>query len=475
MVGRKKEINELNRLYDSNKAEFVAVYGRRRVGKTFLVDSVFEGRYSFRHAGLSPVEGNKVNAMRNQLDHFYKSLLNYGLEKCEKPKSWLDAFFLLEQLLQSKDDGSKQVVFIDEMPWLDTARSGFITALEAFWNSFACCRRNMLLIVCGSANSWIQDKLINNHGGLYGRLTFEIKLSQFTLSECAEFYQTNNINYSKYDITQSYMILGGIPYYMNYIRAGRSLSQNIDELLFKRNAVLKGEYDRLFLSVFNNPEGAKKVIEALAKKSIGFTRAEIVNKTKLADGGGLSDIINALIASDFVVKYTPFGGGKRENYYKLIDPFCIFYLHFKNKILEHDEHFWSDNQNLPVITTWRGYAFENVCFNHIEQMKKCLGISGISSTQSAWNKKDENEGTQIDLIIERKDNIVNLCEMKFYSDEFVVDKSYYRKMLSRQNMLYEKLPKKVSVQPVLITTFGLKDNEYSSVFQNAITLEDLFV
>lgn len=436
---------------------------------------MFDGRYSFRHAGLSPVEGNKTNAMHNQLDHFYKSLLNYGMQKCEKPKTWLDAFFLLEQLLLSKDNGSKQVVFIDEMPWLDTARSGFITALEAFWNSFACCRKNMLLIVCGSANSWIQDKLINNHGGLYGRLTYEIKLAQFTLSECEELYRSNNVNYSKYDIIQSYMILGGIPYYMNYMRAGRSLSQNIDELFFSRNAVLKGEYDRLFLSVFNNPEGAKKIIEVLSKRSTGLTRTEIVEKTKMSDGGGLSDIINALIASDFVIKYVPFGYSKKESYYKLVDPFCIFYLHFKSKILEMEEHFWSENQNLPMIVAWRGYAFENVCFNHIDQMKRSLGISGISSTQSAWNKRDDDEGTQIVLLIQRKDNIVNLCEMKFYSDEYVVDNNYYRKMFSRQNMLYEALPKKMSIQPVLITTFGLKFNEYSSVFQNVITLEELFL
>lgn len=474
MIGRKGEVNELNRLYESNKAEFVAVYGRRRVGKTFLIDSVFGGRYAFRHAGLSPVEHGKANAMRNQLNHFYNSLLNYGMTKGEKPKSWLDAFFMLEQLLLRKDDGTKQVVFIDEMPWLDTTRSGFITALEAFWNTFACCRKNMMLIVCGSANSWIQDKLINNHGGLYGRLTYQIKLSQFTLAECEEFYRSNNINYSKYDITQSYMILGGVPYYMNYMRAGRSLSQNIDELFFVRNAVLKEEYNRLFLSVFNNPEGAKKIIEVLSKRSIGLTRSEIVEKTKMSDGGALSDVINALIASDFVIKYVPFGYSKRESFYKLVDPFCLFYLHFENKINGAEEHFWSENQNLANVVVWRGFAFENVCFNHIEQMKRSLGISGISSTQSAWTKRDDGESTQIDLLIQRKDNIVNCCEMKFYGDEFTVDSSYYRKMLSRQNMLHEMLPKKMSVQPVLVTTFGLKRNEYSSVFQNIITLEELF-
>ena len=219
MIGRKQEADELRRLYERNRAELVAVYGRRRVGKTFLVDEVFAGKFTFRHAGLSPVEAQADGLLRAQLDHFYNSLILFGMEACKKPDSWLDAFLLLEKYLQKIDDGSRQLVFLDELPWLDTARSGFITAFEGFWNNWGCHRKNLMVVVCGSANSWILDKLINNHGGLYNRVTYEIKLSPFTLKECEELYKDNGVSFSRYDIAQSYMILGGIPYYMGYDKA----------------------------------------------------------------------------------------------------------------------------------------------------------------------------------------------------------------------------------------------------------------
>ncbi|MDO4961697.1 MAG: ATP-binding protein [Eubacteriales bacterium] len=474
MIGRKREIHELNRLYDSSKAEFAAIYGRRRVGKTFLVDSVFGGRYAFRHAGLSPIEGEKVTTLRDQLDHFYKSLLLYGMQKCEKPKSWLDAFFLLEKLLMDKDNGGKQVIFIDELPWLDTPRSGFVTALEAFWNSFACARMNTLLIVCGSASSWIRDKLINNHGGLYGRLTCELKLSPFSLAECKAFYEQNNIDYSEYDVTQSYMIIGGIPYYMGYMRAGKSLAQNIDEMFFAKNAVLGNEYNRLFASVFGNPMASKKIVEVLAKRNMGYTRDEIATAIGMSDGGGLSDIINALISSDFVIKYTPFGMSRRNVYYKLVDPFCLFCVHFMCGEYR-GEHFWQERVASQEISSWRGRAFENVCFNHISQIKNALGISGVASEESAWTRiKDDTDGMQIDMIITRRDNIVNVCEMKFYSDEFAVDLDYYKKLLTRQEAVRGMVHKKMSVQNTLITTYGLVKNKYSGAFTAVITFQDLF-
>ena len=183
MVGRKKEINELNNLYHSNKAELVAIYGRRRVGKTYLVDETFKGRITFRHAGLSPAAENKKGMLKAQLEHFYYSLLLQGMKKSKKPENWLEAFFMLEMHLETIDDGGRQLIFLDELPWLDTPRSGFMTAFEAFWNTWGCHRDNLMVVVCGSANSWILDKLINNHGGLYNRVTYEIKLAPFTLGE----------------------------------------------------------------------------------------------------------------------------------------------------------------------------------------------------------------------------------------------------------------------------------------------------
>ena len=277
LIGRKKEIEELSELYNSNKAEFVAIYGRRRIGKTFLVDEALKGKITFRHAGLSPVdEANEKNSLKNQLRHFYLSLQLQGMKRNKCPTTWMEAFFMLSHFLESKDNGTRQVIFLDELPWMDTPRSGFITAFEGFWNTWACHRDNIMLVCCGSANSWMLNNLVNNHGGLYGRTTYEIKLSPFTLNECEQFYQAQDIKLSRYDIAQSYMILGGIPYYLGYMKKGLSLAQNIDLLFFDGNAKLSQEYNRLFASVFSNPEEMKRIVNFLGTKHIGFTRKEIM-------------------------------------------------------------------------------------------------------------------------------------------------------------------------------------------------------
>lgn len=475
MVGRYEEIRILNKLYNSDRAELVAVYGRRRVGKTYLIDETFSGRFTFKHAGLSPADKERKGLLKAQLHHFYKSLEMYGMQPCSEPDNWLDAFFLLEKFLMQIDDGTRQLVFIDELPWLDSPRSGFLRAFEGFWNNWGCHRKNLMVVVCGSANSWMLDKLINNHGGLYGRLTYEIKLSPFNLHECEEFYKSRDVKLSRYDITQSYMIFGGIPYYLGYIDSSRSLAQNVDKLFFARNGILKNEYNRLFDSVFANPEAIKAIVELLYTRNAGYTRKEITEKLAVTDGGTLSKNLNALLASDFVVKYVPFGFSKRNEHYKLIDPFCLFFLHFvKNQSLIN-EKFWQQNITSQPVVTWRGFAFENVCFNHIDQIKRALGISGVISSNSAWSKKggDEN-GMQIDLLIHRNDNVINMCEIKFLSEDFKVDNNYYRVLLSRPERIREMVSPKISVYSTLITTFGLKHNEYSGVFTNVVTMNDLF-
>lgn len=397
------------------------------------------------------------------------------MEETRKPDSWLEAFLLLEKYLQKIDNGSRQLVFLDELPWLDTPRSGFVTAFEGFWNNWGCHRKNLMVIVCGSANSWIQDKLINNHGGLYNRVTYEIKLSPFTLKECEEFYAENGVRFSRYDIVQSYMIFSGIPFYMGYMDGRFSLAQNVDRIFFAKTGKLQNEYDRLFDSVFVNPEAVKKIVEFLSSRNAGFTRREIIDKLGMSDGGRLSRNLNALIASDFVVRYVPFGLGKREEHYKLTDPFCLFYLHFLKEWNHESDEYWQQNVVSQPVTVWRGFAFENACFNHVAQIKKALGIQGVSASVSAWSKRgDDRSGTQIDLLISRKDNVINMCELKFYGGEFTVNKDYYRKLLHRQELLMEEASPKISVRSTLITTYGLEHNEYSGVFTNVVLLDDLF-
>lgn len=477
IVGRNREIKELSDLYDSGKAEFVAVYGRRRVGKTFLVDECFKGKITFRHAGLSPVdkESNK-NSVKNQLKHFYYSLQLHGMKKSHCPTSWMEAFFMLSQFLEKQDNGKRQVVFIDELPWLDTPRSGFITAFEGFWNTWGCHRDNLMLIVCGSANSWMLNNLVNNHGGLYGRTTYEVKLHPFNLSECEAFFKKAGVVMSRYDIVQSHMIFGGIPFYLRYIKKDQSLAQNIDQLFFEQEAKLKGEYDRLFASVFTNPDAMKHIVETLATRNAGLTRAQLIKETRLTDSGFVTKMLNALIASDFVQSYVPFGQTKRNLTYRLSDPFCIFYIKFVKNKAELDHEFWMHNVAAPAINSWRGIAFEQVCLNHIPQIKAALGILGVSSTQSQLVIKGdaEKQGVQIDLIINRKDNIVNLCEIKFYNEPFTVTKEYQLKLVHRQNLLAAELPKRTAIHQVLISTYGVVKNEYSNIFQSVIDIDALF-
>lgn len=476
IIGRKSEIEELTSLYHSKKAEFVAVYGRRRVGKTYLIKELFRDKMAFYHTGMSPIDSAGDNLLLDQLKSFHNSLLRYGMEGEKQPETWLDAFFLLEKLLEDKDDGSRQVVFIDELPWMDTPRSGFLSAFEHFWNGWGSGRNNLMLIVCGSAASWIENNLINNHGGLYDRLTYEIKISPFNLRECEEFFKAANIKLSRYDIVQAYMAVGGIPYYLGFFRKGMSLGQNIDQLFFAKTAKLKREFERLFASLFPKPANYRKIISLLATRHKGFTRNEITKATGIPKGGGLSKMLAALEASDFISRYVPFGVSKRNEHYKLTDNFCLFHEKFLVGTEITDADFWEKNQNAQKLSAWKGVAFEEVCLTHIQQIKKALEIGAITSRESAWSIKGdkENDGTQIDLLIDRDDSIVNLCEMKFLKDKFTITKSYDEKLRSRTQMLIDRLPKRATVHLTLITTYGLKYNEYSGQIQKLLTLDSLF-
>ena len=474
IIGRKAEREELERIYNADASKFVAVYGRRRVGKTYLIKEHFKGRLTFWHTGLSPYGRDKKFLLRDQLQAFYYSLQDYGLQGATCPKSWLEAFRLLEKLLKQKDDGSRQVVFIDEMPWMDTARSRFIPALEYFWNGWASKRDNIMLIVCGSATSWIEDNLINNKGGLYNRLTHEIKLLPFTLSECEQFFKAKQMNMSRYEIAQVYMVFGGIPHYLELFEKGFSIPQNIDSILFDKNAKLRNEFERLFGSLFKNIEDHITVVRLLAKRRGGYTRQEIVQETGIQQGGNVTLILKGLIESDFIVKYAPFGKKQREKY-RLIDPYCLFYLNFIDRHLHIDPQYWQKNYNTPRLNAWRGYAFEELCFSLIDKIKQKLGIAGVSTTVSSWLvSQDGKQQMQIDMLINRSDNVINLCEIKFYRGPFTIDKHYDAVLRERVQLLIDRVPKKKTVHMTIIASFGLNTNEYSGQVQSVVTLDDLF-
>ena len=476
IIGRKQEIQELERHYQSDRSEFIAVYGRRRVGKTFLIKQTFKGRIAFQHTGVSPVDQEEEkNRMKTQLESFYYSLLNHGLEGYKRPKTWMEAFFQLEQLLMKLDDGNRQVVFIDELPWMDTPKSGFLPAFENFANGWCSGRDNMMLIVCGSATSWILKNLSYNRGGLYGRLTCEMKLSPFTLKECEDYFDAEQIELSRYDIVQTYMVFGGIPYYLSYFRRGLSFEGNADSMLFGRNPKLKDEFNRLFRAVFDNAESCKKIVRFLASRHSGYTREEIAAKTGLPLGGGLSDTLKALTESDFVQRYVPYGQPGNVEHYKLIDNFCLFWLKYVEPNLM-DHAFMTDHITTDIMKSWRGVAFEEVCWQHITQILKALEIGGVKSTASAWAIKgdDVHAGAQIDLLIIRADNVVNLCEMKFSSTPYTIGKDEAEKLQVRVESLKETLRAKQTVHLTMVTTYGVTYGKHSGIVQRQITMDDLF-
>ena len=475
IIGRKSEIAELTRRYHSGRAEFVAVYGRRRVGKTFLINELFHDNLVFHHTGLSPYDRQRKVTLKDQLQNFHYSLIRQGMDNASRPQSWLEAFFQLECFLETCDNGTRQVVFIDELPWMDTARSGFLTALEAFWNGWGSTRRNLMLIVCGSATSWMLDSLINNKGGLYGRLTCELKLSPFCLKECEDFYQSRGIRFSRPNVIQAYMIMGGIPYYMNLLNPTCSLAQNVDALFFAQRAKLGDEFERPCRSTFDHSEESMRIIRCLATRHAGYTRAELAQRTGLSPNGEFSKMLKALIGSDFVARYVPFGSSAREEHYRLSDPFCWFWLHFKESKLVKQTDYWQRHLHESELIAWRGLAFEEVCLLHVPQIKQALGIRSVASEESAFSTRGSgpDDGLQIDLLINRADDVVNLCEMKFCQTPFTVTKAYHQKLSQRIETMARHFPDRT----FMLTYVGnapLQQNEYADIFSAALTADDLF-
>ena len=475
IIGRRQETEELMNIYHRQQAQLVAVYGRRRVGKTYLVRELFKDQFVFYHTGVSPLELKDTNLLEAQLAAFNSSLIRYGADTDDRPKDWMEAFHRLATLIEQSDKKQRAVVFIDEMPWMDTPRSGFMTAFEHFWNGWGAGQDHLMLIVCGSATSWIQDNFINSYGGLYDRVNAEIQLSPFTLHETEQMLQMQNVTLSRYDILQLYMTTGGIPMYLSYVQPGYSLAQIIDTLFYNRKAKLKDEFERLFNSVFRSPEPYKTIVRLLSKQHRGYSREEIAQATGIPSGKGLSDALRALEASDFIEYYKPFENNKRNMLYRLIDPFCLFYLDQVEK-QGRGEQFWQENENSPLLHTWRGRAFENACLYHVGQIKSSLGVGGVSSENSSWTMQgiEGQKGMQIDLIINRSDRVVNLCEMKFVNTEFEVKNDEEMKLRYRLNWMIEHVSRRHNVQLTLVTTYGLKYGIHSGIFQRVVTLDSLF-
>jgi len=468
MIGREEERRMLLDRAQREEAQLIIIYGRRRVGKTYLVRETFENNFIFSYTGYENV------SRKRQLEEFTKALFRCGLKTNAVPKDWFEVFDLLLVLIKSHGSKNK-TVFIDEMPWMDNRNSEFLTALEGFWNGRASAIKNLCFIVCGSAASWITKKILHNRGGFYNRATLRIRLKPFTLAECEEFFAVRGVRMIRYDIIGSYMIFGGIPYYLDNFDSRYSLSQNIDRLCFGEDALLADEFDTVFRSLFYNPEKYIEVIKALSVRKKGLIREEIKERISFPDGGNLSRILKELELSGFIREYHPYGKKRKGSMFQLCDPFTLFYLNWMSGRRQGYEGFWSSLIGSGAYNAWSGYAFEQVCLAHIPQIMRALGIAGVQTSCSAWSSTNhDGDGAQVDLVIDRADNVINLCEMKYCKNEYTIDKKEDLSLRNKRSVFENETRTCKTVHLILVTTYGLKQGGYSSVFQSQICMDDLF-
>jgi AAA+ ATPase superfamily predicted ATPase len=470
IIGRKKEKAKLNSIINSKKSEFLALYGRRRVGKTFLIKEHFNYKFDFYMAGLATAETSQ------QLFNFDEELKKQSNLIYDSPSgNWLVAFQKLKDHLENIAGQRKIVIFIDELPWFDTHGSDFMMGLEHFWNTWATNRKDIVLIVCGSAASWMLNELINNTGGLHNRVTQKMKIEPFNLKETEEMLIAKNCAFDRYQIIQLYMALGGIPYYLEAVEPHLSVPQNIQALFFEKSGLLKNEFFNLYRSLYKKHEVYEKVVAALSSKTIGLQRSEIIKQSGMASGGTLTKILSDLEESGFISSYRSFDNKLKEITYRLSDYYTAFYFRFLQNKTHVDENAWLNLMDSPQVVAWQGFTFEQLCLDHIWQIKKALGISGIQSNNASWRGKTEEKAAQIDLLIDRRDQVINLCECKFSIDTFSIDKEYSEKLRSKISVFKTASKSKKAVFLTFITSYGLEKNKYAnSLVQNEIMMDDLF-
>ena len=479
IIGREQEIEKLENYISSRKSEFIAIYGRRRVGKTFLVKELFENRFAFRVTGKDNV------TTKEQLTSFSFALNDQlGIET--DVTNWPEAFRLLQKALEKMTDGTK-IIFFDELPWFDTYASNFISALEHFWNDWAFYRSDIKLITCGSATTWMLNQVINSRGGLHNRITHNILLSPFKLHEVEEYFKSQGFYYERPEIIECYMAMGGVAYYLSLFENNKSVAQNIQQLCFTRGGELTEEFERLFNSLFKKADNHLAIVTALKNKGKGMTRLDLLDATGLANNGRFSQILKELEQCDFIRSYTPFGKSKKDMMYQLIDPFCLFYFKFMhNKGAFLDNH-WIKMQTTAEYESWCGHAFEIVCLHHINEIVKALGIDGSINTPCSWSYRpatkvlandeadeDLKHGTQIDLLIDRSDRSISICEMKYCNGEYEISKAYDAHLAHRLKVFKKVTKTTKTLIPTFVTPHGLYNNMYARKINRQVTGNDLF-
>lgn len=480
IIGRKREVAILEKIWRSKEAEFVAIYGRRRVGKTHLIREYFSDK-----AIYFELTGIKDAKLSIQLNNFVVKLgqVFYAGLPISAPKSWLEAFALLTDALKKIPQSKKIVLFFDELPWLAGRRSAITQAIDYYWNTEWSRHKNLIVVVCGSAASWMLDNVVNAKGGLHNRLTKVILLEPFNLSQTQEFLKYRKISFKPLQILDLYMVMGGIPHYLKQLERGKSVLQNVDKICFSREGILYSEFERLFRSLFEKAEIYLQVVREIAKRRYGISRADLLKALHMTSGGSLSKRIEELEAAGFVKSFIPYGNKKRDLYYRLIDEYAQFYLQWIEPIAMRGEEapgYWEKMAKTPVRSNWAGLAFEAVCFKHINQIRKSLGLENISNTTGWWRYQPQAQskvqGAQVDLLFDREDGIITLCKIKYCDKKFTIDKEYAKVLANKLRTFDEQMHSKKSLSLIMIASEGIKDNIWSEdLVEGQVTLDHLFM
>ena len=478
ITGRRKELETLERIYKSKKSELVAIYGRRRVGKSYLVSECFGKKILFKAVGTYMKDGDKdyESYRQLQLAHFHDSLVIAGLPTAEpKPTCWREAFLLLRKVLEKKRN-KRKVIFIDELPWLAGPQpSEMIAELGYFWNSWADSERNIVLIVCGSATSWMLDNVIHDYGGLHGRLTETIKLLPFTLSECETYFRKNGFHLSRYEICVGYMALGGIPYYLDKLRNDRTMTDNIDAIFFS-DELIHQEFKDVYTGLYSSKERYVDIVKAAGSKFYGMTQAELSKATGIRTGGSLSKLLDNLKESGITREYPRYGKERVETVYQLKDFFSLFYLRFVQG-KQAKPGGWNAIHGTASFYTWAGDTFELLCIEHLRNMQDALRLSSIDRNYCWSGNGAGGKGAQVDLVLESKAAQTDyLCEMKFSNGKFVISQDAEENIRNKIDAFaYSKMHNKTrSIQTVLVTTMGVASNMHAGIINHTLTLDDLF-
>lgn len=470
LIGREREKLILTGALNEEYSQFIAVYGRRRVGKTFLIREAYCYHFAFQFTGAANTSAS------NQLARFRNALKSHGLVDVPPLKTWIDAFFELERYIDGLPSG-KKVIFFDELPWMDTQKSGFLSELEAFWNGWASARKDIVFVVCGSATAWMVKKILRNKGGLHNRLSHRIALQPFSLAFCEQMAEAQHLALSRMQILEAYMVFGGVPYYWSLLQPGYSVAQMIDRLIFSPDGDLQDEFKMLYASLFTSPQPYIDIVTALAKKKKGLTREELVEAIGTKTSGFFSSLLEDLEWCGFIRKYQALGKKSKDALYQLIDPYTLFYFEFV-KGNQDKSNYWQAIHGQPKYNTWCGLAFERVCFAHVGQIKQKLGISGVLTGEYSWRCKADEEkghaGVQIDMLIDRNDGIIDLCEMKYSESEYSISAAYAQEMARKRSVFQQVTKTLKAVHVVLVTTQGVASGMYQYSVQAAVVLDDLF-